>query len=139
MTKREFTQEAVLRLLTCMQPITEVVATAKLIADELYADDFIEQKRIHLSGEPIAVLLKELTIMENQEVKEKKIKFPGCSVCRHGYATKLSNAATYYSIKTVQDLLDFKRTEFLKIRNVGKAVAEAIDKALERRYGIETW
>lgn len=56
-----------------------------------------------------------------------------------GYATKLELIFASENIKTIGDLLRYGKTNFLKLRNVGKGSITRIDDALEELYGIKNW
>ena len=56
-----------------------------------------------------------------------------------GYAVRLERIFKENDIKTVGDLLRFDRSDFLKLRDVGKGSITRIDDALEELYSITNW
>lgn len=146
MTKQEFIQEAVLRLLSLeVKPIEEVgdyVNYATRLADAVFQEEAIVKEEAMLQfSDPIQKLLDEIDRIDLEEAKKKieEYRTTGYSfrkVNKSGRSVRLSNIFNEHKIKTIGDLLKMGRAELSRTRNVGSICVFRVCDALRNLYGI---
>lgn len=138
MTKQEFIQEAALRLISRPDmPLADIAGAARELADQLFPGT--TSQKGNPETDSIAVLLKEVKRVEDQEVNEQKKRCNGYGQ-RGGLDIRLHNFfISKNNIETVGDLLRHGRRELQKGRNIGPHTVECVDQALQNLYDITEW
>lgn len=145
MTKQEFIQEAVLRLLSLeVKPIEEVgdyVNYATRLADAVFQEEAIVKEEVMLQfSDPIQKLLDEIDRIDLEEAKKKEEEYREIGwvmkVKKGGYSARLSNIFNEHNIKTIGDLLNMGRVELSRTRNIGSICVFRVCDALRNLYGI---
>lgn len=145
MTKQEFIQEAVLRLLSIeVKPIEEVgdyVNYATRLADAVFQEEEIVKEEAMLQfSDPIQKLLDEIDRIDLEEAKKKEEEYREIGwvmkVNKKGRSARLSNIFNEHNIKTIGDLLNMGRVELSRKRNVGSICVFRVCDALRNLYGI---
>lgn len=136
MTKQEFIEQAVLRLIT--EPslnCDEVVKRASEVASLIYDD-----KKEHegttagkdFENESLAALFKEVDRLDVLSNKNSKVK-------RRGYAKTFARVCSSWDINTIKDLLEIGSYKLRDARNIGSANLAIVNEALYSLYGIDKW
>lgn len=105
---------------------------------------FQEEKKPAPKGDfendKIMVLYEELDRIETEERERQKKEHPNWrSVQKSGSACRFINVAKSADIETVGQLLDFGRSDFEKLRHMGRKCADLVTQGLTNLYGIEKW
>ena len=91
-------------------------------------------------NDKIMVLYEELDRIETEERERQKKKHPNWrSVQKAGSACRFINVAKSADIETVGQLLDFGRSDFEKLRHMGRKCADLVTQGLTNLYGIDKW
>lgn len=146
MTKQEFIQEAVLRLLSIeVKPIEEVgdyVNYATRLADAVFQEEKIVKEEVMIEfSDPIQKLLDEIDRMDLEKAKQTEEEYRATGwlfrkVKKGGYSVRLSNIFNERNIKTIGDLLNMGRVELSKTKNVGSICVFRVCDALRNLYGV---
>ena len=105
---------------------------------------FQEEKKPAQKGDfendKIMVLYEELDRIETEEREKQKREHPNWrSVQKAGSACRFINVAKSADIETVGQLLDFGRSNFEKLRHMGRKCADLVTQGLTNLYGIDKW
>lgn len=160
MTKNEFIKEAALRLLTTWVCNTtnfnskDVASCAKQLADEVWMQFDEEQQEDPEAPTPlphdvnISVLADEMERIEKRCIEEKNEDNRNRGLTWRyqisGVRARFTNICNDTSmgrkeIRTVADLMEEGKANFMRRYNVGHKTIELIDKALENLYYIKSW
>ena len=91
-------------------------------------------------NENLVSLARELDRIDSEQTKKRKESRPYCKyIQRNGYASRFERVCGAYDIKTVGQLLSCGRSNFERLRNMGKYCADIVAQALTNLYGIEKW
>ena len=91
-------------------------------------------------NESLTALHSEIDKLDELEKEEKKKKYPNWGVYqKNGYARRFMNVCRYYNIETIGQLLKTGRSDFERLRNMGRECADRVSMALKNLYGIEKW
>lgn len=135
MTKQEFIEECVLRLMVASDaPLDAIVSQAKEVADLVYGEneDSLQSEHVDLHSEPLGMLTKEINRLDVELHKERK-------TVKRGYARTFSRTCSDLGIKSVQELLDFGSNDFRYLRHMGNSTIDVICRALANLYNIKVW
>lgn len=135
MTKQEFIEECVLRLMvTSDAPLDTIVSQAKEVAGLVYGKNEDSQQSEHtdLHNEPLGMLTKEINRLDVELHKNGK-------AVKRGYARTFSRTCHDLGINSVQELLDFGSNDFRYLRHMGNATIDIICRALANLYNIKVW
>ena len=137
MTKQEFIEQAVLRLITksSIMSCNEMVQLARECASLIY-DDGKENKDAtagkDFENESLAALFREVERLDILSNKNSKIK-------KRGYANTFSRVCASHEINTIKDLLKVGSYRLKDARNMGAANLAIVSEALYNLYGIDKW
>ena len=136
MTKQEFIEQAVLRLITeTYLDFDEVVHRASEVASLMYDDEVVSEDATagkDYENESLAALIREVDRLDILNNKNSKVK-------RRGYAKKFSRVCSSWCINTVKDLLQVGSYNLKDARNMGAANLAIVGEALYSLYGIDKW
>lgn len=135
MTKQEFIEECVLRLMVASDaPLDTIVSQAKEVADLVYGEneDSLQSEHADLRSEPLGMLTKEINRLDIELHKNGK-------AAKRGYAHTFARTCNDLGIDNVQGLLDFGSYHLRCSRNMGNAIIDVICRALANLYNIKTW
>lgn len=135
MTKQEFIEECVLRLMVASDAsLDTIVSQAKEVADLVYGKNKDRQRSEHvdLRSEPLGMLTKEINRLDVELHKNGK-------AAKRGYAHTFARTCHNSDINSVQELLDFGSNNFRCLRNMGNAIIDVIAQALANLYNIKAW
>lgn len=135
MTKQEFIEECVLRLMVASDASLEtIVSKAKEAANLVYGENGDSQQSEHadLRSEPLGMLTKEINRLDVELHKNGK-------AAKRGYARTFSRTCHGLGINSVQELLDFGSNDFRYLRHMGNATIDIICRALVNLYNIKVW
>lgn len=136
MTKQEFIEQAVLRLitetsLTCNDVVHRASEVASLIYDdEKENEDATAGKDFENDG--LAALFKEVERLDILSNRNSKIK-------KRGYAKQFARVCRYLEINTINDLLKTGSYNLKDARSIGEANLAIVSEALYSLYGIDKW
>ena len=136
MTKQEFIERAVLRLIT--EPslnCNEVVKRASQVASLMYDDEKENEDTTagkDFKNESLAALFKEVDRLDVLSNKNSKVK-------RRGYAKTFARVCSSWDINTIKDLLQVGSYKLRDARNIGAANLAIVGEALYSLYGIDKW
>ena len=136
MTKQEFIEQAVLRLIT--EPslnCNEVVKRASEVAALMYDDDKENEDTTagkDFENESLDALFKEVDRLDVLSNKNSKVK-------RRGYAKTFARVCSSWDINTIKDLLQVGSYKLRDARNIGAANLAIVGEALYSLYGIDKW
>lgn len=135
MTKQEFIEECVLRLMVASDASIEtIVIQAKEVADLVYGEneDSLQSENADLRSEPLGMLTKEINRLDVELHKNRK-------AAKRGYAHTFARNCHALGIDNVQELLDFGSYKIKCSRNMGNAIIDVISRALANLYNIKVW
>lgn len=136
MTKQEFIEQAVLRLITeASLSCNEVVKRASEVASLIYDDEKKNEDTTagkDYMNESLAALFKEVDRLDVLSNKNSKVK-------RRGYAKTFSRVCSSRDINTIKDLLQVGSYNLRDARNIGAANLAIVGEALYSLYGIDKW
>lgn len=135
MTKQEFIEQAVLRLITeaslsCNEVVNRASEVASLMYDEKEHEDTTAGK--DYMNESLAALFKEVDRLDVLSNKNSKVK-------RRGYAKTFARVCSSWCINTIKDLLQVGSYNLRDARNIGAANLAIVSEALYSLYGIDKW
>ena len=136
MTKEEFIEQAVLRLIT--EPslnCNDVVKRASDVASLIYDDEKENEDTTagkDFENESLAALFKEVDRLDVLSNKNSKVK-------RRGYAKTFARVCSSWDINTINDLLQVGSYKLRDARNIGAANLAIVGEALYSLYGIDKW
>jgi len=144
MTKEEFIQEAVLRMLSAKPTsgVYAIITIAEHLANKLFKEEKSKAASIpsDLNKIPIATLANDIDELDAEETKKRQERYPEhYRAQKAGRAVRVINVCRANDIKTIGDLLRFGRNEFLRQRNMGRLSVELTDTALRRKYNVMEW
>lgn len=136
MTKQEFIEQAVLRLITetSLNSI-EVVHRASECASLIYDDEKENEDSTagkDFENESLVALFKEVERLDILSNRNSKIK-------KRGYAKQFARVCRYLEINTIKDLLKTGSYNLKDARSIGKANLAIVSEALYSLYGIDKW
>ena len=136
MTKQEFIEQAVLRLITepsldCDEVVKRASQVASLIYDEKKEDEDTTAGK-DFKNDGLAALFKEVDRLDVLSNKNSKVK-------RRGYAKTFSRVCSSWDINTIKDLLKVGSYKLRDARNMGAANLAIVGEALYSLYGIDKW
>ena len=130
MTKQEFIEQAVLRLITATSlTCNEVVHRASQVASLIYDDEKEHEDTTagkDFKNESLAALLKEVDRLDVLSNKNSKVK-------RRGYAKTFARVCSSWDINTIKDFNNSGKTTLLTLGKVGLGQVSR-----NNRLGIET-
>ena len=136
MTKQEFIEQAVLRLITeTSLNCNEVVHRAKDVASLMYDDEAVNGDAMagkEYENESLAALISKVDWLDVLNNKNSK-------VLRRGYAKTFSRVCASWDINTIKDLLKVGSYGLKDARNMGPANLAVVSEALYSLYGIDKW
>lgn len=136
MTKQEFIEKAVLRLITATSlSCNEVVQRASEVASLMYDDEKENEGTTagkDYMNESLAALFKEIDRLDVLSNKNSKVK-------SRGYAKRFSRVCSSWCINTIKDLLQVGSYNLRDARNMGAANLAIVGEALYSLYGIDKW
>ena len=136
MTKQEFIEEAVLRLITeTSLSCNEVVHRASEVASLMYDDEAVNEDATagkDFENESLAALFEKIDWLDVLNNKNSKVR-------RRGYAKTFSKVCASRNINTINDLLKVGRYGLKDARNMGAAILAIVSEALYSLYGIDKW
>lgn len=135
MTKQEFIEECVLRLMVASEaPLDTIVSQAKEVADLVYGknEDSQQGEHVDLRSEPLGMLTKEINRLDVELHKNGK-------AAKRGYAHTFARTCHGLGINSVQELLDFGSNDFRCLRHMGNVIIDVISRALVNLYNIKVW
>lgn len=136
MTKQEFIEEAVLRLITeTSLSCNEVVHRAKEVAFLMYDFEAVNEDATagkEYENESLAALFREVERLDILSNRNSKIK-------KRGYAKQFARVCRYLDINTIKDLLKTGSYNLKDARSIGKANLAIVSEALYNLYGIDKW
>ena len=136
MTKQEFIEEAVLRLITeTSLSCNEVVHRASEVASLMYDDEAVNEDATagkDFENESLAALFKEIERLDILSNKNSKIE-------KRGYRKKFARVCRYLEINTIKDLLKTGSYNLKDARSIGAANLAIVSEALYSLYGIDKW
>lgn len=136
MTKQEFIEQAVLRLIT--EPslnCNEVVKRASDVASLIYDDEKENEDTTtgkDFKNDGLVALFKEVDRLDVLSNKNSKVK-------RRGYAKTFARVCSSWDINTIKDLLQVGSYKLRDARNIGAANLAIVGEALYSLYGIDKW
>ena len=136
MTKQEFIEQAVLRLIT--EPslnCDEVVKRASDVASLMYDKEKENEETTagkDFKNESLAALFKEVDRLDVLSNKNSKVK-------RRGYAKTFARVCASWDINTIKDLLKVGSYRLKDARNMGATNLAIVSEALYSLYGIDKW
>lgn len=136
MTKQEFIEQAVLRLITqtSLNSI-EVVHRASECASLIYDDEKENEDATagkEYENESLVALFREVDRLDILSNKNSK-------VLKRGYAKKFARVCSVYEIETIKELLQIGSFNLRDARNMGAANLAIVSEALYSLYGIDKW
>lgn len=136
MTKQEFIEQAVLRLITetSLNSI-EVVHRASECASLIYDDEKENEDTTagkEYENESLAALCSEVDRLDILSNRNSKIK-------KRGYAKQFARVCRYLEINTIKDLLQVGSYGLKDARSMGVANLAIVSEALYSLYGIDKW
>ena len=136
MTKQEFIEQAVLRLITqtSLNSI-EVVQRASECASLIYDDEKENEDATagkDFENESLAALFEKVDWLDVLNNKNSKVR-------RRGYAKMFSRVCASRDINTVKDLLKVGSYNLKDARSIGDANLAIVSEALYNLYGIDKW
>lgn len=136
MTKQEFIEQAVLRLITQTSlSCNEVVHRAKEVASLMYDDEAVNEDATagkDFENESLAALFREVERLDILSNKNSKIK-------KRGYSKQFARVCRYLEINTIKDLLKTGSYNLKDARSIGEANMAIVSEALYSLYGIDKW
>lgn len=136
MTKQEFIEQAVLRLITeTSLSCNEVVHRAKEVASLMYDDEAVNEDATagkEYENESLAALFREVERLDILSNRNSKIK-------KRGYAKQFARVCRYLDINTIKDLLKTGSYNLKDARSIGAANLAIVSEALYNLYGIDKW
>lgn len=136
MTKQEFIEQAVLRLITATSlTCNEVVHRASQVASLIYDNEKENENTTagkDFEHESLAALLTEIEILDIVSNRHSKVK-------KRGYAKTFARVCSSWDINTIKDLLKVGSYTFKNARNIGAANLAIVNEALYSLYGINKW
>lgn len=152
MTKQEFIQEATLRLISARPDylMQEIAELAVKLAGYIYPEEKVQEQKQQDNGghfskysDNIKTLIDELARIDSEYVQQQyedaKKRGMNWKFQKSGFAMKVSHACDMNNIKTVYDLMEFGRKNFISQRYIGDKCTNAVDKALKNLYNIRKW
>lgn len=136
MTKQEFIEQAVLRLITetSLNSI-EVVQRASECASLIYDDEKENEDATagkDYENESLVALFEKVDWLDVLNNKNSKVR-------RRGYAKMFSRVCASRDINTVKDLLKVGSYNLKDARNMGATILAIVSEALYSLYGIDKW
>lgn len=136
MTKQEFFEQAVLRLITeTSLSCNEVVHRASEVASLIYDDEAVSEDATagkDYENESLAALFEKVNWLDVLHNNNQKVK-------KRGYAKTFSRVCASMDINTVKDLLKVGSYKLKDARNMGAASLAIVSEALYSLYGIDKW
>lgn len=136
MTKQEFIEQAVLRLITATSlNCNEVVKRASDVASLIYDDEKENEDTTtgkDFKNDGLVALFKEVDRLDVLSNKNSKVK-------RRGYAKTFARVCSSWDINTIKDLLQVGSYKLRDARNIGAANLAIVGEALYSLYGIDKW
>lgn len=136
MTKQEFIEQAVLRLITeTSLSCNEVVHRASEVASLMYDDEAVSEDATagkEYENESLAALFKEVERLDILSNRKSKIE-------KRGYAKQFARVCRYLEINTIKDLLKIGSYNLKDARSMGDANMAIVSEALYSLYGIDKW
>lgn len=151
MTKKEFIQEAVLRLLSpnCEIAVESLMVFVNKLADAVYGIDEEQEKEeeevkpssTSYEDEPISNVINEIDRIDEEDLEKRRKEayeegYRGYHPQKKGYAVRIESSFEELEIKTVGDLLSFGRSALNRARNLGKNSVDLVADALFNLYEI---
>ena len=107
---------------------------------QIFQEDKKPAPKGDFENDKIMVLYEELDRIETEERERQKKEHPNWrSVQKAGSACRFINVAKSADIETVGQLLDFGRSDFEKLRHMGRKCADLVTQGLTNLYRIEKW
>ena len=136
MTKQEFIEQAVLRLITEPSLSCEgVVNRASEVAALMYDDEKENEDTMagnDFENESLAELIRKVDWLDVLNNKNSKVR-------RRGYAKTFARVCSSWDINTVKDLLQVGSYNLIATRGMGAANLAIVGEALYSLYGIDKW
>lgn len=136
MTKQEFIEQAVLRLITeTSLSCNEVVHRASEVASLMYDDEAVNEDATtgkEYENESLAALFREVERLDILYNKKSKVE-------KRGYAKKFARVCSVYEIETIKELLKIGSFNLKYVQNIGSASLAIVSEALYNLYGIDKW
>lgn len=136
MTKQEFIEEAVLRLITeTSLSCNEVVHRAKEVAFLMYDFEAVNEDATagkEYENESLVALFREVERLDILSNKNSKIE-------KRGYRKKFARVCNVYEIETIKELLKIGSYGLKDARSMGAAILAIVSEALYNLYGIDKW
>lgn len=136
MTKQEFIEQAVLRLITDTSlNCDEVVHRASECASLIYDDEKENEDATagkEYENESLAALFREVERLDILNNKNSKVK-------KRGYAKTFARVCASWDIDTIKDLLKVGSYQLKDARSMGAANLAIVSEALYSLYGIDKW
>ena len=136
MTKQEFIEQAVLRLITeTYLDFDEVVHRASEVASLMYYDEVVSEDATagkDYENESLAALIREVDRLDILNNKNSKVK-------KRGYAKTFARVCASWDINTIKDLLKVGSYRLKDARSMGATNLAMVSEALYSLYGIDKW
>ena len=136
MTKQEFIEQAVLRLITeTSLRCDEVVNRASEVASLIYDDEKENEDATagkDYENESLAALIREVDRLDVLDNKNSKVK-------KRGYAKTFARVCSSWDINTIKDLLKVGSYNLKDARSIGIENLAIVSLALYNLYGINNW
>ena len=136
MTKQEFIEQAVLRLITeTYLDFDEVVHRASEVASLMYDDEAVSEDATagkDYENESLAALIREVDRLDILNNKNSKVK-------KRGYAKTFARVCASWDINTIKDLLKVGSYRLKDARSMGATNLAIVSEALYSLYGIDKW
>ena len=136
MTKQEFIEQAVLRLITQTSlTCNDVVHRASEVASLIYDDEKENEDTTagkDFENDSLVALFKEVERLDILSNINSKIK-------KRGYAKQFARVCRYLDINTIKDLLQVGSYNLKDARGMGEANLAIVSEALYSLYGIDKW
>lgn len=136
MTKQDFIEQAVLRLITeTSLSCNEVVHRASEVASLIYDDEAVSEDATagkEYENESLAALFREVERLDILYNKKSKVE-------KRGYAKKFARVCNVYEIETIKELLKIGSYNLKDARGMGAANLAIVSEALYSLYGIDKW
>jgi len=136
MTKQEFIEQAVLRLITeTSLRCDEVVNRASEVASLIYDDEKENEDATagkEYENESLAALIREVDRLDVLDNKNSKVK-------KRGYAKTFARVCSSWDINTIKDLLKVGSYNLKDARSIGIENLAIVSLALYNLYGINNW
>ena len=136
MTKQEFIEQAVLRLITeTYLDFDEVVHRASEVASLMYDDEVVSEDATagkDYENESLVALIREVDRLDILNNKNSKVK-------KRGYAKTFARVCASWDINTIKDLLKVGSYRLKDARSMGATNLAIVSEALYSLYGIDKW